>query len=82
MSRTKNQSARTIQMARRSHEADALVWLGLSQKCGNSTGAREMHLALAALAMDAADACVVPVEGEYVSHPVFSGWDVVGTDHD
>ena len=63
MSKTKNQTARNVQTARRDHEESALMWLGLAQKCSPyQTGAREMNLALASLAMDAADRSVIDSE--------------------
>ncbi len=64
MSKTNSQSARSIQSARRDHEETALMWLGLAQSCSPyQTGAREMNLALASLAMDAADRAVIDTEG-------------------
>ena len=60
MSKTNSQNARKIQNARRDHETTALMWLGVADHCDRSqVGARECALALASLAMDAADACVI-----------------------
>ena len=63
MSKTNSQHARKIQLARREHEQTALMWLGVADKCDATlAGSRECALAMAALAMDAADACAIDSE--------------------